>query len=83
MGKTLGNQSARSRSTADEEKIAKLTIIWEQQATSDADIRVDRAFEMLLADELEALSNSHIAEYHNKAKPPKESDPNPQVGGKN
>ncbi len=83
MGKALGNQSARSRSTADEEKIAKLTIIWERQATSDADMRVERAFAMLLANELDALSNSHIAEYHNKGKPPKESDPNPQVGGKN
>ena len=83
MGKALGNQSARSRSTADEEKIAKLTIIWEHQATSDAGTRVERAFEMLLADELDALSNRYIAEYHNKGKPPEESDPNPQVGGKN
>jgi len=38
---------------------------------------------MLLADELDALSNRYIAEYHNKGKPPEESDPNPQVGGKN
>ena len=82
MGKTLGDQSARSRSTADEEKIAKLTIIWEQQATSDADMRVERAFEMLLADELEALSNGYTAEYHNKGKASENSDPNPQVGGK-
>jgi len=83
MGKTLGNQSARSRPTPDEEKIAKLTIIWEQQATSDADIRVDRAFEMLLGDELDTLSTGNTIAYHNKDKGLKESDPNPQVGGKN
>jgi len=80
MGKNLGDQPARSGSTADEEKI---TIIWEHQPTDDANTRVERAFEMLLADELDALSNRYIAEYHNKGKPPEESDPNPQVGGKN
>ena len=82
MGKKLGVQPARSGSTADEEKIAKLTIIWEHQPTGDANARVERAFEMLLADELEALSNGYTAEYHNKGKASENSDPNPQVGGK-
>ncbi len=81
MGKKLGDQPARSGSTADEEKIAKLTIIWEHQPTDDANTRVERAFEMLLADELDALSNGYTVEYHNKGKASKESDPNPQVGG--
>jgi hypothetical protein len=78
----MGNQPTRSGSTADEEKIAKLTIIWEHQPTADAAIRIERAFEMLLADELDALSNGYTVAYHKKRKGPKESDSDPQVGGK-
>jgi hypothetical protein len=37
---------------------------------------------MLLADELDALSNGYTVAYHKKRKGPKESDSDPQVGGK-
>jgi hypothetical protein len=80
MGK-LGDELARSRSTA-EEKIVKLTIIWEHQPTADANMRVERAFEMLLGAELDTLSKGYTVEYHNKGKASKESDSNPQVGEK-
>jgi hypothetical protein len=81
MGKKFGNQSGRSSSRADEGKIGKLAIIWEHQATDDANTRVERAFEMLLGDELDTLSTGNTIAYHNKDKGLKESDPNPQVGG--
>ncbi len=77
----LGNARPRSHS-ADGGKISKLTVIWEHQGTGDANTRVERAFEMLLGDELDALSNVHTAEYHNKGKASGNSDPIPQVGGK-
>lgn len=76
----LRNARPRSRS-ADGGKVAKLTVIWEHQPTDDANTRVERAFAMLLRDELDALSNDHTAECHNKDKSVENSDSNPQVGG--
>ncbi len=76
----LGNARPRSRS-ADGGRVAKLTVIWEHQPTGDANTRVERAFEMLLGDELDALSNDRTAEYHDKNKSVENSDSNPQVGG--
>jgi hypothetical protein len=58
----------------------KITVIWEHQPTGDVNTRAEKAFEMLLGDELDALSNDQ-SRISYKDKSAGNSDSNPQVGG--
>jgi hypothetical protein len=72
---------ACSRSGIHAQKSAAFAVVWEHQSTHDAEARIEKAFEMLLGSALDALSNCHPAEYHEKTHSGKDAAPNQQVGG--
>jgi hypothetical protein len=62
-------------------RVDTVALVWEHRPTQDADLRIEKAFEMLLADALDSLSTRRATEYDENTHSHKHSNSRPQVGG--